>query len=426
MHRFVRPTRRVNVGSLSVIAVVGLVGACAIAGTPQAATPELRTLDLGGYSGRPLAAPPNAGETYGRLMESARMADAVVSPRDIDPALSRISAIPVPTPEEVVGILADATVQTLVAHGMLAGFSIGGTDDPTGMPVIDASGMPATGPARSVRLTVLRMRDNMTAMDAARAIDSRDFAVNRDNVDIPFPDYFATHGHWRSYVPTMAATLAHGPFVVSLFITYPTSDRAAMETLVEKTFDAELPRLDAFAPTPDDQLVALPMDPDAMLSRLLPTEPGQWPNPRLAHDEQQPIAGWGGHRSASGVVYGPVVADTWVNRPGDSERIPVESVAITDSARLLRFPDAVAARRALRRLSQPDATHTVATAPSGVPDAVCLRNTDANPAARDSEYSCLVLDGRYLALITASTEADAHHRASAQYALLVTDRQAHG
>ncbi|MEC3957195.1 hypothetical protein VMT65_29470 [Nocardia sp. CDC153] len=414
MHRIDRTERRVYAGFLSAAVVAALVSACAIAGTPTAATPRLGALDLGGYSGRPLVAPRDAGETYGRVMESARMADAVVSPRDVDPALSRISAVPVPTPEDVVGILAEATWATLVSHGMVAGFSIGGTDDPTGTPTI--------GAARSVRITVLRMRDNMTAIDAAREIDARDFAVNHDNVGVGFPEYFATWGHWRTYVPTMAATLAHGPFVVSLFITHPTTDRAAMETLAEKTFDAELPRLDAFAPTSDEQLSTLPMDSDGMLSRLLPTAPGQWPNPVLAHDEQQLIAGWGGHRSASGVVYGPVVADAWVNRPGDGDRIPVEGVAITDSARLLRFPDAVAARRALHRLSQPDAAHTVVTAPPGVPDAVCLRDTDTNPAARESEYSCLVLDGRYLALITASTEPDAHHRASAQYALLVTDR----
>ncbi|MGW5107086.1 DUF7373 family lipoprotein [Nocardia sp. NPDC004123] len=412
MHRFDSTRRRVHAGSL--VAVAALVSACAIAGAPRAATPQVGALDLGGYSGRPLVAPGAAGEAYGRLMESVRMADAVIAPRAVDPTLAQTAAIPVPTPEDAVGILADATRATLAAHGMLAGFSIGGTDDPTGIPEI--------GTARSVRLTVLRMRDNMTAIDAAREIDGRDFDVNHDNVVVPFSEYFATHGHWRTFVPTMAVTLAHGPFVVTLFVTHPATDLAALKQLAEATLDAELPKLDAFTPTPAEELSALPLDPGGMLSRLLPADPGKWPYPELFHDVQQPIAGWGGHRSARGIVYGPVLAELWVNRSGTDPRIPVESIAVTDSARLLRFPDAVAARHALNRLSEPSAGGSVTAPPAGVPDAVCLRSPGSNPAARESEYTCLVLAGRYLAQVSAPTEQLVHRMAAAQYALLVTDR----
>ncbi|MTE13278.1 DUF7373 family lipoprotein [Nocardia aurantiaca] len=422
MRRTDSTIRRGYAGRLPLVSVAVLVSACTIAGAPRVATPELRTLDLGGYSGSPLTAPPDAGETYGRLMESVRMAEAVVSPRAVDPALSRISAIPVPSPTEAVGILADATRSTLTAHGMLAGFSIGGTDDPTGMPKIDATGIPESGPIRSVRITVLRMRDNMAAIDAAREIDAFDFAVNRDNVTVRFPDYFATYGHWRPSVPTMAATLAHGPYVVSLFITNQTTDRAAMRALATATFDAELPRLDAFTPTTPEALSALPLDPGGMLARLLPAEPGQWPYPRLFQDEYQLIAGWGGPRRATGVVYGPIVADLRINRPGDTARIPVEAVAIADSAQLLRFPDAVAARQALRRLSEPGATRSLAAPPDGVPDAVCLRGFGVNSQAGDHDYTCLVLDGRYLALVSGPTEQAVHRMAAAQYAVLVTGR----
>ncbi|MFJ9365534.1 hypothetical protein ACIRRA_14095 [Nocardia sp. NPDC101769] len=396
------------------VSVAVLVSACAIAGAPRPMTPELGSLDLGGYSGRPLSAPRDAGEAYGRLQESVRMADAVVAPRTFDPALSRTSAIPVPTPADAVGILADATRETLAAHGMLAGFSIGGTDD--------ASGIPRIGTSRSVRITVLRMRDNMTAIDAAEQIDSRDFAVNRDNVVVPFTEYFATHGHWRTYEPTLAATLAHGPYVVTLYVTNPTTDRAALQALAEKAFDAELPRLDAFVPTPVEALAALPLDPDGMLSRLLPAAPGQWPYPELFQDEHGLIAGWGGYRRATGIAYGPVAADPWINRPGDAVRIPVEGIAVTDHARLLRFPDAVAARHALTRLSEPTANGAAVRAPDGVPDAVCLRDPDPDPRVPDRQYSCLVLDGRYLALVSGATEEKVHRMAVAQYALLVSGR----
>ncbi|GAB0103658.1 hypothetical protein JMUB6875_26310 [Nocardia sp. JMUB6875] len=399
---------------LPVFSIAVLVTACTIAGAPRPVTAAVGRVDLGGYSGRPLAAPRDAGETYGGLMESVRMADAVVSPRSFDPALSQISAIPVPTPLDAVGILADATRETLADHGMLAGFSIGGTDDPSGVPRI--------GVSRSVRLTVLRMRDNMTAIDAARQIDARDFAVNRDNVPVPFVDYFATHGHWRTYEPTLAATLAHGPFVVTVYVTNPTTDRAALQSLAETAFDAELPVLDAFTPTPAEQLATLPLDPEGMLGRLLPATPGQWPYPELFEDEQGVIAGWRGHRRATGIAYGPLVADIWLNRPGDTVRIPVQAMAVADNARLLRFPDAVAARHALLRLSAPTGNQKVATAPGRIPDAACLRDPDAQTP--DQQFTCLVLEGRYLALVSGATEESVHRMAVAQYAML-TDSAGH-
>ncbi|MFF0631612.1 hypothetical protein ACFYTS_03865 [Nocardia sp. NPDC004151] len=392
------------------MSIAVLVSACAIAGVPRAAAPELRALDLGGYSGRPLVVPGDTGETYARLLESVRMADAVVSPRDVDPALSRVSAIPVPTPTDAVGILAEATRPTLTAHGMLAGFSIGGTDDP--------SGSPREGAATGLRITVLRMSDPMAAIETAREIDASDAAVNRDNVTVPFPEYFATHGHWRPYVPTMAVTLAHGPYVVSLYIVDPATDRAAMKALATRAFDAELPRLDAFTATAPEALPALTLDPEGMVSRLLPAEPGHWPYPTLFQDEYGLIAGWGGPRRATGVVYGPVVADQLINPPGKPS-LPVQAVAVTDSTRLLRFSDAVGARHALERLSEPTATRTVVSAPDGVPEAVCLRAAGAAP---HNEYTCLVLDGRYLASVSGPTEPAVHRMAAAQYAVLVSTR----
>ncbi|MFE3102433.1 DUF7373 family lipoprotein [Nocardia tengchongensis] len=402
--------RRRHAGRIPLVSIAVLVSACAVAGVPRAATPELRALDLGGYSGRPLAVPRDTGETYARLLESVRMADAVISPRAVDPTLTRLSAIPVPSPTDAVGILAEATRPTLTAHGMLAGFSIGGTDD--------SSGRPKEGAATGLRITVLRMRDPMAAIDTAREIDASDAAVNRDNVTVPFPEYIATHGHWRPYVPTMAVTLAHGPYVVSLYIFNPTSDSAAMKALATRAFDAELPRLDSFTATEPEALPALTLDPDGMLSRLLPAQPGRWPYPTLFQDEYGLIAGWGGARRATGVVYGPVVADLLINRPG-APGLPIQAVAVTDSARLLRFPDAGAARQALHRLAEPTATRTVESAPEGVPDAVCLRDSEA---AAPNEYTCLVLDGRYLASVSGPTEPAVHHMAAAQYAVLVTAR----
>ncbi|MFE3190506.1 hypothetical protein ACFXHA_15935 [Nocardia sp. NPDC059240] len=395
---------RTRPGQASCLAVAVLASACAIAGTPRPTQPDLGGLDLTGYGGQALSAP--ADTTYGGLLESARMSEAMVSPGAIDPALRTVAAAPVPAPAAAVGILADATVGDLARYGMLAGFSIGGTDAD--------SGPPQPGTSRSVRLTVLRMHDETAAIDAARRIDADDAAVNRDNVDIPFPEYFATYGHWRPYVASMAATLAHGPFVVTLYITAASTDRTALRAMATATFDAELPRLDAFAPTPAEALSALPLDPAGMLSRILPADPGKWPYPEVfVHDDSR-IAGWGGQRDATGVVYGPVEAAAW---SGFADAAP-ETMAVAGSTHLLRFSDAVAARKALLRRKAATQSQFAAS-PPGIPDALCLadRAVEANGDAQ--AVTCLVLHGRYLAVVYGPDETTAHRKASAQYALLV-------
>ncbi|GAB2546205.1 hypothetical protein GCM10027167_58980 [Nocardia heshunensis] len=380
-----------------------LASACAIAGTPRATQPDLGGLDLTGYGGQTLSAPPDTA--YGGLLESARMSAAVVSPRVIDPALSAIAAAPLPTPAATVGILADVNVDTLARFGMLAGFSIGGTDA--------ESGTPQAGQARSVRLTVLRMRDNVAAIDAARQLDAVDAKVARENVDVGFPDYFATYGHWRPRVASMAATLAHGPFVVTLYLTAPTTDREALRALATAAFDAELPRLDAFAPTAAEALPTLPLDPDGMISRALPADSGKWPYPELfVHDDGR-IAGWGGQRDATGVVYGPVEAAAW---SGFGDTAP-EAMAVVGSTHLLRFADAVAARKALRQREASTVPQFKAASPSGIPDALCL--SDPVAASNGDVVTCLVLHGRYLAVVSGPDQTTAHRKASAQYALLV-------
>ncbi|MVU76155.1 hypothetical protein GPX89_02740 [Nocardia sp. ET3-3] len=405
MRRSDPTVRRAHAARVPVFSIALLVSACTIAGVPRPAPPQLGGLDLGGYSGRPLAAASDTGETYSALLESARMSDAVVSPRAIDPALRTISAVPVPTPAAAVGILADVNADTLARYGMLAGFSIGGTDAESEPPVIGAS--------RSVRLTVLRVRDNTAAIDAARQIDAADFAVNRDNVEVPFPEYFATYGHWRPYVPTMAATLAHGPFVVTLFVTAATTDHDALRSLVTAAFDAELPRLDAFTPTPADQVPALPLDPTGLLSRVLPSDPGKWPYPELFVNDGGRIAGWGGKRSATGVVYGPVEAAVALDL---AESTP-EAMAVGDSGRLLRFSDAVAAHRALSRFTA--VNRSEASPPSGVPDADCQQDRVEESQGGQRAVVCEVQYGRYLAFVYGPDQSAAHRRAAAQYAVLV-------
>ncbi|MBL1076936.1 hypothetical protein JK358_21300 [Nocardia sp. 2] len=398
----------------ALLSVALLVSGCVIDGSPRPVTPDFTGLDLGGYSGEPLTMPAETGESRGRMVESIRMFDVAVAPSAIDSALRYYSVFPVPTPNQAVGVLAAATRATLTANGMLAGMSFGGHDNPTGWPQL--------GVSRAMRITVLRMRDDSAARAAARAVDADDFAVSPENVAVTIPGYADARGHWRPRVPTVAATLAHGPYVVTVLSIQPTTDLVALTAPIQAAFDAVLPKLDTFTPTPADGIAELPLDRDDMLARTLPAAPGQWPYPSLYQDNRNSLAGWGGARFVTGVVYGPVVGTTWFNEPGDSEILPIERVAYVGFTYAARFPDAATARRALAKRSGPVTGRNPVAAPGHIPDATCFETPDVSDHARERRFTCQILDGRYLARVYGPDLATAHARATAQYALLVRSR----
>lgn len=395
-----------------------LVSGCgANSGTPRAETPDLTQLDVGGYSIEPLAEPPDGDEAYGRLIESARMADTLVIPSTIDPALTSNWVAPVPTPMQTVGILADAARGTLISHGMVAGVSVASADVP-----LDS--LPRVGTSRAMRITVLRMRDDAAAQDAARDVDAADFAVSPDNVAVTIPNHAEAHSHWRPQVPTLAASLAHGPYLVTVFIAQPsTTDLAALTAAAAAAFAAELPPLDSLAPTPADKLSALSLDRDGMLRRMVPARPGKWPYPGSSRQDFGSIAGWGGFRRTTGIVFGPAIAQA-AYRQGDTHDLPrAERIARIGPETLSRFADAVAARSIFQKMVVFDASNgSPVAAPKGVPDAVCVQDSTVAELAREQQYGCDVLDGRYLAKVYGSSAQAVQQKAAAEYALLVKTR----
>ncbi|GAB2514645.1 hypothetical protein GCM10027167_16500 [Nocardia heshunensis] len=400
--------------------VAALVAGCGtISGRAEPHAPALGALDVGAYDTHPLSVPADDDTGYSRLVESARLSDVVVNPGTLQSGLTDFSFALVPSPNQTVGILADAVRPALTADGLLAGFSFGGLDRP------DVQGDPQIGVSTALRITMLRMRDAAAARAAAAEIDSDDFAVNADNRSLPVPNHPDAHAHWRPGVPTMAATVAHGDFVVTLFIAHPTPDSQAMSDLAAAALTAQLGHLDIFVPTPAATLTALSLDRDGMLARTLPSASRKWPYPSAVQDAVGKVAGWGGFRRSSGLVYGPPIADAWLNQAGEGESIPVERLAIVDRDDMIRLPDSGAATKALHKLLArlAAAQFESVSAPPGVPDAGCFRNPAQIPEAqRELRYTCYVLDGRYVANVHGADETTVHQKAAAQYALLVNSR----
>ncbi|MFI8976653.1 hypothetical protein ACIGO9_27470 [Nocardia asteroides] len=386
----------------ALLAAVALTG-CTVAGTPEPAGVDLSTLDYGTYQHVPLVAP-DGDEYSGRVLESVRIGEVMINPAKADAALSLPAdskpTVPLPTPAKVSGVLSEQARAVLDKYGMIAGFQVAGTD--------------SVG-AKGLSLLALRMPDADAATKAAADLDATDAAVSRDNVAVTIPKYPAARAHWRPTVAGMAATLARGSFVVSVLVTHPTPDAAALISLIGKAFDAQLPELDRFVATPVDRLAKLPLDGEQMLTRLVPEKPGRWSRPAVVLIDREQIAGGKTMMYASGVVYGPNASYLSGSR---QQRSSSDAYATIGFDALMRYPDAVEARSAFDRSGRSlaaDGLRTI-TGPTGLADVTCFDGGDSQPAVR---YVCQVLRGRYTAMVFAPQERQVRQKAAAQYSLLV-------
>ncbi|MFJ4654938.1 hypothetical protein ACIP5Y_27000 [Nocardia sp. NPDC088792] len=404
---------------LSALAVVVALCAsgCVVQGHPAGAYPDPKSLDAGAYGVQPLAAPADGNEGYGGILESARLAEALIDPVEADPALkfpiAADGVMLLSTPAKASMLLAQPARAVLAREGLLAGCAVGGsdTDNPDYTPTV--------GRARLLSVVILRFPDAAAAQRAAQEIDSVDAAVNPQNVSVPIPQYAAAHAHWRPSVPTLAATISDGVYVVSVLTGHTSTDSTALTGLAQKAFDAQLRRLRDFAPTPADRISALPLDQQGMLARMVPAAPRRWPYPAIVTDMPVGVAEWNAVARSEGVVFGPRAAYLW-NLRGKNQ--PIDLEAVNGMTQLERFTTAAAARQRYTEMTQKimaDSAFHVAGAPSGIADAMCGDHTD-RAAGTDAKYDCRVVYGRYIAMMLGQNPKVLAQRAAAEYGLLIT------
>ncbi|GAD85878.1 DUF7373 family lipoprotein [Nocardia asteroides] len=396
---------------LAVAAALTVLSGCVRQGEPAPQQVDLATLDVGSHGSDPMAAPTASNDKYGRVLESVRMGEVMIDPVEVDPALTygvQERTAPLPTPLTAAGILAERVREALESHSMLAGFAVSGSD-------VNLYGKrPEVGASRLLTVLLLRFPDDMSARLAARQMNATDAAISPDNVDVRVEGYPGAFAHWRPNVPTMAATFAHGSFVISVLAAHTSPDQQVLTGLVRKVFDAQIPRLGDFRATPPADFDTLPLDRDGMQARLLPFGPGRWTYPTVVASDVDTNAGWSAALSVYGVVLGPR-ATRLMKHYGFKD--PIEIVAMNDFDVLERFPDAVSARKVFDAERQAVQPTELAESPAGVPDAYCtkVRSAPASP----HQAACHVLHGRYTAALTGWSPANAQQRAAAQYALLV-------
>ncbi|MEU8900383.1 hypothetical protein [Nocardia sp. NPDC048505] len=386
---------------------------CADPGHPIPARPDLAALDLGPFASEPQTAPRNDNPDYGRVLESIRMGEAVIDPVEADATLrfglGTIASVPIPVPEKA-GFLAQPVRAVLKRHGMLAGFSVGGMDQQMDSTV-------AVGRARLLTVLLLRFPDQGAAERAAADIDAVDKAVSPDNVAVPIPEHTGAQSHWRPAVPTLAATMADGPFVISVLAGATSPDLATLTGLARAAFTAQVARLRGFTPTPEAQLATLPLDAEGLLGRVLPEAPGVWPAPTVLARAGDENAGWRSSFQVSGVVYGPRAAHRVSRKDSTDIRM-----ALNGSHAVRRYPDAVTARKDYTESAAEEATDPelrAAPPPAGLPDVICYEGQIA--VVNSLKFGCRLLAGRYGAILYGRSLRLVHQKAAAQYALLLRD-----
>lgn len=396
---------RVATAIFVVLAAVG-AGGCAseVHGTSVSGELDVRALDTGKFPTAPPKISTHLDDLGYARLEAARLADAVLSPHEVDPKYSIGASARVHTDAQSVGqYLAEPAIGVLMNHGFVLGFSTGSAEDVP--PRTDAAD---SRQRDGLTVTVSRFPDPAAAKAAAAELDAVDLGLNPENAAVGLPEYPDARAHWRPAFPTLGSTTPHGNYVVSVLAESRTADIDRLVGATQKYLDAEVAELDKFAATPIGKFSTLHQDPDGLLVRVI-------------HD-QGVVAPPDGQGEVVLTLRG------YLNYVQDqSGRLPVlrragvDRIAVAPSAFGFRAADDAAAVRFVTESAELGnaADRRAVDPPTDVPGAACVQDY---VAPKDAQFRCFVAYRRYAALVLGSRLWETQQRAAAQYALLANSQ----
>ncbi|MCB0929399.1 MAG: hypothetical protein KDB70_16120 [Mycobacterium sp.] len=405
-----KPARRQ--AAAAVLAAVGLLlSGCAQvhSGSAQradgydanAVNPAL--LDTGNYPTRPRTPLGTAGTVAaGAILEGHRMADHVVIPFQVDPALTSkviVNCDVLNTPESVgQSLFTKGLTPAVAAHNFVTGFVAANTGTLQNAVLMFASDEDAAAAAAAM-MTAVTTQTSPT--------DHTPISVT----PIVIPGYADTAAvQWtvryeslKSSDTLMAAVTGHGRYVLLQRLYVQQSSANDPMTLVSRTLDQQIPLIDGFTPTAPDQLVNLPMDPSGLQARMITPK----------KDERTAFNGsFGRHAALLFQPNWPVAAQKTFDELGVDLLINEDGVAT-------RTKDAASAQKYLdwEATSQTTYGWHAIDGVAALPAARCQR--------KEPEYSsdtvtfwCGVAVDRVVLEITSSYENDAKQKLAASYLML--------
>ncbi|MFC8527966.1 hypothetical protein [Nocardia sp. NPDC057227] len=392
--------RRRRVLALLLGAITLVAGCGRVDGTPAPAEIDVRALDVGTYSTTPLEYRFAYDHSLfgAKRLAAMRLADTMVLGNEID-ATFRYSGgkEPILDRQDVEDVLADVNGPVTERNKLLVGYSI----------VVSDAELRGVSNPESTRMgiTVLQFPDAATAERTAAEIDQTDFAVAADqNQKVSVPNIPAAHAHWRPGVPTLAATLARGAYVVVVLAATPKPELGLLADLARRGLENQARLLDSVPPLSGEDALRLPNDPNGILNRTL--------NPEADGDPSllsQASFTRRGMLTQMGKQY---------ERAQVLDKAYVDQFAIsgvTGSTLMFRAGSAESAQ-SLGRPVLEWGDYTVPLDAPDVPGVQC--GARATERAVTLRYRCTVPYQRYLASVESDQVVDVHQRAAAQYALL--------
>lgn len=377
------------------------------AGSETADGVDVELLDPGPYPTAPLPAFGVADNAVGgALLEAARLANYVVLPTDIDPALDL-------DPASKGGYtLKDAKALDLLMAGPL------GSDNPyvaaagahgyiTGFASRRAE-MSDSGVDTELINMVLEFPDDAAAKAAAAEMAAYDRAwPQTPSVPVVIPDRPDTAANTvplgYSDDETRAYT-AYGQYVLIQLVQTKTPERVI--DLIVDTLDAQGPLLDGYTPTDPARLDQLPYDPTGLLTRTLPTQDylttheGRVREPAAAlHFQPEPVAAAALFDEVGMVAVSTSEAQVYQSSEPDGGD---------------RFVEAASDWAVNRWGFEPS------DGVPGMPNSRCFGQvvTPSENTFRSQIYLCVGSAGEYGFQVTAEQEPDAQQKLAAQYLML--------
>lgn len=395
--------------ALSAAGIAMVVAGTAACGSDTAAPAEpvvdVSTLDVGNNTTTPKFYDKPVSTDHAKLMEALRLASYIPLPSEVDPevkypaqAMSVVVRSFVDLSSAAIHnrVHADAAVLNSAASGFMSGFVTSGKSDEK----ISLS--------YELENIVLLFTDEQSASAAAPVLGQADFASTPGAERVPIDGYPAAYalvekgngGPFRSWYAT-------GRFVIltnifdSVMAEIHERDLTKMAARVRRSLDVIPPALAKFPVTPLDALLGIPVDPDGVLARSLPTV--------LADPSQAGIPGIYDRRGGLQLVQG-----------ADEEKLfdeaGVDRVAWRGNY-LFRARDAAGAARIVDAHSATSRRFRPVESPKNLPNAKCRKYI--GPGVGIIAHYCFVSYGRYAAEVSANQLLDAQQRIAAQYALLV-------
>ncbi|MEU6580781.1 hypothetical protein [Nocardia sp. NPDC046763] len=416
-------------GIAAVVAVPALAGCASdVSGTAAAAEVDVRQLPVGNYPTDPLdvRATYRHGSGEGSSMAIARLADSMVIGADVDPSFSHnVLYKSLKSASSSYGMLADPVRQVLENDDMVYGYSTASSTKPLGPSTgftLSGNFQPFGGAdvdptASTFNLTVIQFADQQRAQTAERDIEAADFNVAPDqNVHVTLTGNPTATAHWRPGVPSLAATLTYGLYVVDVFVQQSTADLDGLRGLADKVLAAQLPMLDRAPGLSTKDLYRLDFDPDDMLRRTLHPSTLINPNPdaEITHATRGFL-----HYIDDQTTWKPLLDNNGVDRISEADK----------GSLLFRARDPKSAAALWTGITA--LTPTPAEAPAKVPDVACADNHDAAAKSgskdydawnADDKYICTVRYDRYVARVASNQLIDVQQKAAAQYALLANSQ----